>query len=245
MSIDARLSIIDKRLNSVRRVIAVVSGKGGVGKTLVSSVLALTMAKEGLSVGLLDFDFTGSSCHIVYGLDEIRIVEDKGLIPLETSGVKFMSIEPFTKGSPLELRGFDVSNIVLEIMANTHWGGLDFLVIDMPPSLKEELLDLRRFVGKAEYLVVYTPSKLVINMAFRLITLLNGSGASVLGVVENMVRGGLIFGEKVERLNVKLLARIPFDADVEKAIGKPKRLLETKFASAIFRLYETIKQTNT
>jgi len=149
---DARVSVIEKRLKNIKRIISVASGKGGVGKSLVASSLALNLSKKGFKIGLLDLDLYGPSSHIILGVKDVFPKEEKGIIPPNVHGINFMSIVYFTEDKPSPFRGIDISNIIIELLAITQWGSLDFLIIDMPPGMGDETLDVIRLIKKSEFL---------------------------------------------------------------------------------------------
>ena len=101
---DARISVIDKRLKNIKRIISVASGKGGVGKSLVASSLALNLSKKGFKIGLLDLDLYGPSSHIILGVKDVFPKEEKGIIPPNVHGINFMSIFYFTEDKPSPFR---------------------------------------------------------------------------------------------------------------------------------------------
>ena len=170
---DPRTSIIEKRLTGIKRIILVASGKGGVGKSMVASNLALSLFEKGYKTGLLDLDFYGPSSHIILGVKKYGLPEEeKGIIPFDVNGIKFMSIVFFTEDKPAPFRGSDISNVIVELLAITQWGSLDFLIIDMPPGIGEETLDIIRLVKKNEFLIVTTPSKVSIGAVYKLLLIL-------------------------------------------------------------------------
>ena len=118
--------------------------------------------KKGYKVGLLDLDLYGPSSHIILGVKKIFPKEEIGLIPPTVSGIKFMSIVYFTQDKPSAFRGVDITNIIIEILAITQWDALDYLIIDMPPGIGDETLDVIRFIKNSEFLVITTPSKVSI-----------------------------------------------------------------------------------
>ncbi len=147
--LDPRISIINERLAKTKRIIAISSGKGGVGKSMVAATLALSLAGDGYKVGLFDLDFTGPSTHIILGVSKsVQPKEEKGLVPPVVNGLAFMSLVYFVGDNPAPLRGADVSNALIELLAVTQWGALDYLIIDMPPGIGDAVLDLVR-LGKA------------------------------------------------------------------------------------------------
>ncbi len=226
---EPRTSVIEKRLININRIIAVASGKGGVGKSLVASSLALHLAQEGYRVGLLDLDLYGPSSHIILGVKNEFPTEEKGIIPPVVHGISFMSIVYFTEEKPSPFRGVDISNIILELLAITQWGSLDFLIIDMPPGIGDETLDVIRYMKTSEFLVVTTPSKVAMGAVSKLLNILIELKKPVLGVIENMTMMDSSFIEQeVKRLQIRYLGKIHFDETLEESIGKPDHLKETK-----------------
>jgi ATP-binding protein involved in chromosome partitioning len=236
---EPRTSVIEKRLKHIKRIIAVASGKGGVGKSLIASNLALSLADKGHRVGLLDLDLYGPSSHIILGVQNQFPTEDKGIIPPKVQGISFMSIVYFTEEKPSPFRGVDISNIILELLAITQWGSLDFLIIDMPPGIGDETLDVIHYMKNSEFLVVTTPSKVAMGAVSKLLKILIELKKPLLGVIENMTMADSTFIEEdVEKLQVRYLGRIPFDEHLEEAIGDTHRLKKTeamKHLSAIIQ----------
>ncbi|UCE84772.1 MAG: P-loop NTPase [Deltaproteobacteria bacterium] len=231
---DPRGSVVDRRLEGVRRIIAVGGGKGGIGKSLLASTLALTLAEEGRRAGLLDLDLTGPSDHVVLGIDACPPREDFGVEPRLVHGIRFMSIVAFVGSRPTPLRGVDVSNALLELLAITRWGTLDVLVVDMPPGLGDAMLDAVRRIPRAEHLVVATGSRVVLETVRKHLQLLRRIEAPVVGLVENMSRGGSAAVRALaDELEVPLLGVLPFDAELEEATGDVARLSRTSVVGAV------------
>jgi len=231
--LDPRVSIIGERLKNVNRVIAVSSGKGGVGKSLVASTLALMLADEKFKVGLFDLDFTSPSTHIILGVKEIKPVEEKGIIPVQVHGLKYMSIVAYSREEALPLRGADVSNALIELFAVTKWDCLDFLVLDMPPGITDATLDLVKFVKKIEFLIVTTPSPIAFETVKKFSRLLADLDIPVLGVVENMKMKDSLVKRQVSALGLSFLGEIPFDPKVEECLGDVNALLATGFSKKL------------
>jgi len=235
--VDPRVSLISERLRKIRRVIAVSSGKGGVGKSLVASVLALTLARRGFKVGFFDIDFTSPASHIILGVSGVQPEEKNGIVPPAVHGLKYMSIIYYTADRASPLRGADFSNALIELLAVTVWGDLDFLVIDMPPGISDATLDLLRLVRKAEFLIVTTPSRLAFETVRKFIDLLLELNVPILGVIENMKMTDSDFiRREVERRGVKFWGEIPFDKNLEESIGDVHKLLKTKFGKTLERM---------
>ena len=231
---DPRVEIIDERLKNIDRVIAVSGGKGGIGKSVIASTVALSLAKRGHKVGLLDLDFTSPSTHVILGIDDIFPEEEKGIVPPEIYGIKFMSIVYYTGDGPSPLRGLDISNAMIELLAITRWGNLDFLIVDSPPGIGDATLDTVRLMKKTEFLVVTTPSRVALATVKKVLTMLKELKSPIIGIVENMkiTRSSLV-QEELEMFNVPFLAEIDFDRKLENTLGDVNRLLQTNFARSI------------
>jgi len=241
-AIDPREIAINARLEKVKRIVPVVSGKGGVGKSLVSTTLALALAEKGHRVGLLDLDFHGASDHVILGFEPKEFPEeDRGVVPPVVHGIKFMTIAYYTEDRPTPLRGKEISDALIELLTITRWDELDYLIIDMPPGLGDQLLDVLRFLKRGEFLVVATPSKLSLNVVEKLIQLLLEEKHSILGIVENMkLNDEKDVKELAERYGVPYLAGIPFYPDLESKIGNVEELMKTEFADKIREVAEKL-----
>ena len=187
---DPRPAAVARRLAGVRRVLAVTGGKGGIGKTSVAVGLALSLRGEGARVGLLDLDLWSPSDHVVLGIPRPRFQEERGLVPDVVAGLSFMSIAGIVGERPALLRGEDISNAILELLAVTIWGELDVLVVDMPPGFGDTVLDVARYLPRAEYVVVTTPSELTRATTRKMLELLRRLELPVVGLVENLRRDG-------------------------------------------------------
>jgi len=239
---EPRTSVIEKRLKNINRIIAVASGKGGVGKSMVASSLALHLSQKDYQVGLLDLDLYGPSCHIILGVKNEFPTEEKGIIPPNIHGISFMSIVYFTEEKPAPFRGIDISNIILELLAITQWGFLDFLIIDMPPGIGDETLDVIRYMKTSEFLVVTTPSKVAMGAVGKLLNILIELKKPVLGVIENMAMTDSSFiKQEVKRLQVQYLGKIHFDETLEESIGNPDHLSKTQAMKDLRVILQKIK----
>jgi ATP-binding protein involved in chromosome partitioning len=233
--VDPRTSIINERLAKIGRIVAVSSGKGGVGKSMVATALALSLAKEGYRVGLFDLDFTGPSTHIILGLPKnVQPTEDKGIVPATVEGLEYMSLVYFVGDKATPLRGADVSNALIELLSVTQWGTLDFLIIDMPPGIGDPVLDLVRLVKRIEFLIVTTPSLLAFEVVQKQAELLCELKMPIVGIVENMKRENSdAIQLKAQTLGLHYLGAIAYDPEVEPSIGNPTKLLKTKLGKAM------------
>ncbi|MDD5208081.1 MAG: P-loop NTPase [Elusimicrobiales bacterium] len=232
MNIDPRPSVIEERLKNVKRIIAVTGWKGGIGKSVTACSLALLLAKKGFKTGLFDLDFAGASDHLILGAKGLFPKEEKGLEPPLLEGVKFMSVVFFSENKAVPLRGANVSDAIIELLAITQWGELDFLVLDMPPGINDAALDVMRFAKKAEVLAVTTPSLIARDVLERSLALYRTLKVPVLGVVENMARG---------TASKSAAARLRFDAGLEAALGSPSALLKTRFCRDLAAAVKTLE----
>lgn len=234
---DPRLEIIGKRLENIRNSIAVSGGKGGIGKSLIASSLALTLSKLGYKVGLLDLDFCGPSTHTILGIRDLYPKEEKGIIPPEIHGIKFMSIIYYAGDNPSPLRGIDISNALIELLAITRWGSLDFLIIDMPPGIGDTTLDIIRLMKKAEFLIVATQSKVVLETVKKVLKILKELGVPIIGVIENMRATKSSFVEdQIKIFDVPFIGEIDFDKKLEDSIGDVNRIPKTEFAENVKKI---------
>jgi len=241
--VDPRIALINERLKEIDNLIAVSSGKGGVGKSLVASTLALTLARKTLKVGLFDLDFTSPSTHLILDVENLTPKEEKGIIPPIVHGIKYMSIVYYSGEYATPLRGEDISNALIELFAITKWGKLDCLVIDMPPGISDATLDLIRLIKRIRFLIVTTPSRLAYETVRKLLNLLKELNVPVLGVMENMkIQDSNFIRKRIEEIGTAYLGEIPFDKRLEEAIGDINKLLRTEFSRKIAEIIERNSQ---
>ncbi|WP_404311452.1 Mrp/NBP35 family ATP-binding protein [Agrococcus terreus] len=207
---------------TLTRIVAVASGKGGVGKSTVTANLAVALAARGLSVGVIDADVHGYSIPALLGTDARPTRVGDMMMPPEAHGVRLVSIGMFVDGNrSVSWRGPMLHRTLQQFLADVWWGDLDVLLIDMPPGTGDVAISLGQLLPHAEVLVVTTPQRAAADVAERAAEVAGQTGQTVLGVVENMA--GLaqpdgtvleLFGagggeEAARRLGVPLLARIP------------------------------------
>lgn len=228
---DPRLNVIDERLSGIKKIIAVSGGKGGVGKSSVSSMLALIFNDMKKKVGLLDLDLSGPTDHVILGVEDIFPKEEKGIIAPLVKGIEFMTIVYFAGENPLPFRGEDYSNAIIELLAITRWDNLDYLIIDMPPGIGDTALDVMRLIKNLEFIMVGNQSKLTIETLMKVIQMSKEADKKVIGVIENMkVAGSREKENKLTSLDVSFLGGISFDENYESSLGNVDNLLKTQFA---------------
>ncbi|MDQ1280420.1 MAG: ATP-binding protein involved in chromosome partitioning [Thermoproteota archaeon] len=239
--VDPRISSINESLKEIRNIITVVSGKGGVGKSLVASTLALTLAKKNYKVGLFDLDFTSPSTHIILNIQGLQPKEEKGIVPPKVHDVSYMSIIFYSGQYSLPLRAADASNALIELLSITRWEQQDVLILDMPPGISDATLDIIRFVKRIQFFIVTTPSQLAYATVEKLLDLLSELRMPIIGILENMKRTSLPSIEaQVEQKAIRFLGDLPFDEKIEEAIGNTEVLLDTAFAR---KLEEIVSKT--
>jgi ATP-binding protein involved in chromosome partitioning len=209
------------------RVIAVASGKGGVGKSSLTVNLAAALDALGQQVGLIDADVYGHSLPHMLGVHQRPVVVDKMIVPPVRGRMKFISIGSFMEeNAPVMWRGPMLHRALEQFLSDVHWGELDTVLIDMPPGTGDMAISLGQLLPRAEVLVVTTPQPLAQEVAVRAAVMAQKTGQKLLGVVENMT--GEMFGSGggarlADELGVSLLGTVPLDAALRAAgdLGVP------------------------
>lgn len=185
---EGRAVSMDELLPGVRNIIAVASGKGGVGKTTVSVNLAIALAKTGAKVGLLDADIYGPSVPLMMGLKASPEVINNKIQPPEVDGVKVISMGFFYEQSQQAgiYRGPIVSGIVKQFLTDVNWGELDYLIIDLPPGTGDAPLTIAQTIPITGILIVTTPQDVAMNVAVKAVGMFNKLNVPIIGVIENM-----------------------------------------------------------
>ncbi len=227
-----------KMLSGVKNIIAIASGKGGVGKSTVSTNIALALASKGAKVGLMDADIYGPTIPALLDVHEQPMVtDDKKMIPLEKHGLKLMSIGFLLKGDePVIWRGPMVAGVVQQFLRDVDWGELDYLIIDLPPGTGDAQLTLSQAIPLSGVAIVSTPEDVAMNIAVKALSMFKHLKVPILGIIENMSyfkapdTGNIyhIFGQgggkrASEKLGVKFLGEIPLDMSIRSGgdDGKP------------------------
>src|SRR5450755_105610 len=207
----------------VRNIIAIGSGKGGVGKSTVAVNLAITLGKLGYAVGLLDADVYGPNVPLMMGVRETPVAIGQRIRPLEAHGVRIMSMGFLNPGDkPLVWRGPMLNSVIQQFLRNVDWGELDYLIIDLPPGTGDVQLTLIQTTPLTGAIVVTTPSEVSMEDARKAVLMFEQVREQVLGIVENMSyleHNGerlYVFGKgggvrTAETMGVPFLAEIPLD----------------------------------
>jgi ATP-binding protein involved in chromosome partitioning len=249
----------------VKNIIAVGSGKGGVGKSTVAVNLAITFAKLGHRTGLLDADVYGPNVPLMMGIQQTPHAVGQRIQPLEAYGVRLMSMAFLNPGDkPLVWRGPMLNSVIQQFLRNVDWGELDYLVIDLPPGTGDVQLTLIQTTPLTGAVVVTTPSDVALEDARKAVNMFEQVREDVLGIVENMSyleHNGeklYVFGKgggarTAEQMRVPLLAEIPLDpqtregGDAGQPIAtrpapNPQGALFEKLAYTIIERAEVAKQ---
>jgi Mrp family chromosome partitioning ATPase len=217
-------------LSNIKKIIGVVSGKGGVGKSAVTSMLAVTMKRMGHNVAILDADVTGPSIPKAFGIKEKAVGSKIGLYPLKSkTGIEIMSISLLLKNDtdPVIWRGPILSNAVKQFWTDVIWGDVDFMFIDMPPGTGDIPLTIFQSLPIEGIIIVTSPQELVSMIVSKVVRMAEMMNIPILGLVENMSyfkcpdngKEYQIFGEShieeiAEKHNLKVLAKLPIDPKI-------------------------------
>ncbi len=240
-------------LDASTRVLAVCSGKGGVGKSTVTASLAVALSEQGDRVGILDADIYGHSIPHLLGISQKPIAVDKMIVPPVKNGLKLMSIGFFLDDNqPVMWRGPMLHRALEQFLSDVHWGELDVLVVDMPPGTGDVAISLGQLLPRAEVVVVTTPQPAAQEVAARAALMAQKTSMRLVGVVENM--SGDVFGSGggdrlAGELGVPMLGRIPLDSALREAGDAGEPLVTPEIAAIAERVTELrpggfVKQLN-
>jgi Mrp family chromosome partitioning ATPase len=251
--------VIPKEVNDIKSIVAVMSGKGGVGKSLVSGLLSVALARQGKEVGILDADITGPSIPKMFGLSSVRPTgSDTGILPvLSKTGISIMSINLVLEheDDAVIWRGPLIGKAISQFWEEVVWGKLDCLVVDLPPGTADAPLTVLQTLPVSGVVLVFSPQELAAMVVRKAVKMINHMNIPILGIVENMSYLVLpdtgkkmeIFGqskgdEMVAITASPLLAQIPIDpelarlcdaGDIEKYTSDEFEALGKNFTKAL------------
>jgi ATP-binding protein involved in chromosome partitioning len=233
------------------RVLAVASGKGGVGKSTLTVNLAAALDRLGQRVGVLDADVYGHSIPHLLGVSQRPVAVDEMIVPPVRDGLKLMSIGFFLEeNSPIMWRGPMLHRALEQFLSDVHWGELDLLLVDMPPGTGDVSISLGQLLPRAEALIVTTPQPLAQEVAARAALMARKTNMRLLGVIENMTSE--VFGcgggaRLAAELDAPLLGSVPLDARLREAGDRGDPLVwaepEAEASKAILACAEAILAT--
>jgi len=183
------VEIKPKDLNSITKVIAIMSGKGGVGKSLVASLTAIALRRQGCEVGILDADITGPSIPRMFGISGPPAIGENGILPVPSrSGIEAMSINLLlpTEDDAVIWRGPLIGHAITQFWEETLWGKLDYLIVDLPPGTADAPLTVMQQLPISGIIIVFTPQELTAMVVRKAVKMARQMNKAILGVVENM-----------------------------------------------------------
>lgn len=233
----------DEAMSTVKNIIGVASGKGGVGKSTISLNLALALAKSGAKVGLLDADIYGPSIPLMLGMQKAYMeVENNKLKPVDSNGIKVVSFGFFAEQEHQAAiyRGPIISGILRQFLVDTDWSNLDYLIVDLPPGTGDIPLTLAQTIPITGILVVTTPQDVASNVATKAIGMFNKLNVPLIGVIENMSyfvcpncnEKHYIFGKGgaqriSEKYKIPFIGEIPLNAGIMEGSDKGRPVMIT------------------
>lgn len=224
--------------SSIKKTIAVVSGKGGVGKSLVTSLLAVELAKSGKKVGILDADITGPSIPRSFGAKVPVTADEDGINPVITpSDIKIMSTNLMLpkEDIPVAWRGPVITGVIRQFWEEVNWGDIDIMLIDMPPGTSDVFLTIMQMLPVDGIVTVSAPQELVGMIVGKAANLANNMDVDIIGLVENMAyfkcdecgKEHRIFGESqletvAQKYDIEATAQLPINPDFSKLVDEGK-----------------------
>ena len=259
---EVNVSFVDgkpKDLNEIGHVIAVMSGKGGVGKSLVSGLTAIALQRQGYEVGILDADITGPSIPKMFGIVDRPGGSDTGILPvMSRSGIEIMSINLLlpNEDDAVIWRGPLIGRAITQFWEEVLWGKLDYLIVDLPPGTADAPLTVMQSLPISGVLIVFTPQDLTAMVVRKAVHMAQQMGKPLLGVVENMSylyipeidKKVELFGksrgdEMAKAANAPLLGQLPLDPELAKLCdeGNIERYNTAIYNAFVNNLTETVQ----
>ncbi len=242
-------------LSNVKNIIGVLSGKGGVGKSIVTSMLAVTMNRMGYKTAILDADITGPSIPKIFGLKGKAGGDSRGIFPIKSStGIDIMSINLVLDSDtdPVIVRGPLIAGTVKQFWTDVIWGDIDFMFIDMPPGTGDVPLTVFQSITVDGIIVVTSPQELVSMIVSKAVRMAEIMDVSIIGLVENMSyftcpdngKDYKVFGEShidevAGKHNLRVLAKLPIDPKISEACDKGEiELYEKNWLEPVAKILE-------
>ncbi|MFC1847250.1 P-loop NTPase [Chloroflexota bacterium] len=256
---ELNVSFVDgnpKDLNKVERVLAVMSGKGGVGKSLIASLTAVALRRQGYEVGILDADITGPSIPKMFGITQKPAGSESGILPvLSRSGIEVMSINLLLPGDDEAViwRGPLIGRAITQFWEEVLWGKLDYLIVDLPPGTADAPLTVMQTLPVSGVIIVFTPQDLTAMIVRKALRMAQQMDKTVVGVVENMSylyvaeidKKIELFGksraeEMAQAAHAPLLGQLPIDPELAKLCDEGN--IEHYDSDIITKLGESLPQ---
>jgi hydrogenase maturation protease len=256
---EVSVSLVDgkpKDLNEIGHVFAIMSGKGGVGKSLVASLTAVALKRQGYEVGILDADITGPSIPKMFGITARPAGSDSGILPvLSKSGIEVMSINLLlpNEDDAVIWRGPLIGRAITQFWEEVLWGKLDYLIVDLPPGTADAPLTVMQSLPISGIIIVFTPQELTAMVVRKAVNMARQMGKPILGVVENMSylyvheidKKIELFGrsraeEMAKAAHAPLMGQLPVDPELAKLCDEGN--IERYDSDIMARLGESIRQ---
>ncbi|MCH5325327.1 MAG: Mrp/NBP35 family ATP-binding protein [Eubacterium sp.] len=243
-------------LSDIKKVVGIVSGKGGVGKSLVTSMMAVTMQRKGYQAAILDADITGPSIPKAFGIKQKAMGDNTGILPVKTNtGIEIMSVNLLLPNDtdPVVWRGPVIANTVKQFWTDVIWNDVDYMFVDMPPGTGDVPLTVFQSIPVDAIIVVTSPQELVSMIVGKAVKMARMMNIPILGIVENMsyftcpdcgnkhrIFGDSHLKETAEQYGIENIAEIPMDPKL--AAGCDKGLIELFGGNALDELAEKIEK---
>ena len=233
---DRDLTIKPHKLSNIKNTIAIVSGKGGVGKSLVTSLMAITMRRKGYGTAILDGDITGPSIPKIFGINQTAYGTEDGIIPATSrTGIDIMSLNLLVddETQPVIFRGPMIGSMVKQFYSDVIYQDCDYMFIDMPPGTGDVPLTVFQSIPLKGIIIVTSPQELVSMIVSKAVNMANSMNIPILGIVENMsyiecpdcqkrinVFGESHVDEVAEKYGLKVLAKLPINPEIASLCDK-------------------------
>ena len=248
-------------LSRIKKVIGVVSGKGGVGKSMVTSLMAVSMKRQGYNTAILDADITGPSIPKVFGIKEKAMPSELGLFPITSkTGIEIMSINLLLENDtdPVVWRGPIIANTVKQFWTDVIWGDVDYMFVDMPPGTGDVPLTVFQSLPVDGIIIVTSPQELVSMIVAKAVNMAKMMNIPVIGLVENMSyfecpdcdKKHYLFGESrieevAKQYGIDVVAKMPIDSSLAGACDKGLiELFENNWLDPIVETLEKSEKTD-